>query len=168
MTVDVETVVDKDVAIIEVTMDEVVGIDMVDNVVDEEAGIRMLERVLLARVVWVVADADAASAVLDDVVAIEEATTIVELARVVGLCIVKEEELDVVVTAEDDVDVELGTTLVELDPVSVETELLPVGTSPALTHPVLAVKAAGHVTCTKSTVGLSAPSNQSNLQSQPG
>jgi len=48
-----------------------------------------------------------------------------------------------------------------------ETELEPVGSSPCLTHPVMEVKAAGHSTCTKSTVGLSAPWNQSNRQLHP-
>lgn len=36
--------------------------------------------------------------------------------------------------------------------------------SSALTHPVLAVRAAGQETCVKSTVGLSDPSNQSKRQ----
>lgn len=40
--------------------------------------------------------------------------------------------------------------------------------SSALLHPVLLVNAAGHSTCLKSTVGLSAPSNQLNLKLQPG
>jgi len=40
--------------------------------------------------------------------------------------------------------------------------------SSLLTQPVFAVIAAGHSTCTKSTVGLSAPENQSKRQSQPG
>lgn len=43
----------------------------------------------------------------------------------------------------------------------------PVGTSPSRTQPVLAVRAAGHSTCTKSTVGLLAPSNQSYLHEHP-
>lgn len=53
-------------------------------------------------------------------------------------------------------------------PSYVETELGPVGSSPERTHPVFAVSAAGHSTCTKSTVGLLAPSNQSYRQSHPG
>lgn len=40
--------------------------------------------------------------------------------------------------------------------------------SSALLHPVLLVNAAGHSTCLKSTVGLSAPSNHPNLKLQPG
>jgi hypothetical protein len=39
--------------------------------------------------------------------------------------------------------------------------------SSALTQPVFAVRAAGQATCSKDTVGLSAPSNQPNRQSQP-
>jgi hypothetical protein len=39
--------------------------------------------------------------------------------------------------------------------------------SSALKHPVFAVRAAGQATCSKDTVGLSAPSNQPNRQSQP-
>jgi hypothetical protein len=57
------------------------------------------------------------------------------------------------------------------DEATAETELvsvLPVGVSPALTQPVLAVRAAGQVTWTKSTVGLLAPMNQSNRKSHPG
>lgn len=46
-------------------------------------------------------------------------------------------------------------------------ELLLVGTSPALTQPVLAVSAAGQVTCLKVTPGLSLPPNQSKRHSQP-
>lgn len=44
------------------------------------------------------------------------------------------------------------------------TKLLPVGTSPARTQPVLAVRAAGQVTCSNETEGLSAFSKKSNLQ----
>lgn len=40
--------------------------------------------------------------------------------------------------------------------------------SSALLHPVLLVNSAGQLTCLKLTVGLSAPSNQSNLKLQPG
>lgn len=42
------------------------------------------------------------------------------------------------------------------------------GVSPSLVHPVLAVNSLGQVTASHSTVGLSAPSNQSHLKSQPG
>jgi len=80
----------------------------------------------------------------------------------------EEDEEVVAATADDEVLEETTALLVALVPASVETLLDPVGTSPARTHPVLAVRAAGHSTCTKSTVGLSAPSNQSYLQSQPG
>lgn len=67
---------------------------------------------------------------------------------------------------------------VELDPAAValapevETTLAPVGDSEiessARTQPDFAVIAAGQVTCSKETVGLSEPSNQSKRQSQPG
>jgi hypothetical protein len=40
--------------------------------------------------------------------------------------------------------------------------------SSVLLLPVFAMISAGHATCSKSTVGLSDPPNQSNLQSQPG
>jgi len=73
-------------------------------------------------------------------------------------------EEDVVATttgAVDEAELDTAAALVALPLASVETELAPVGTSPARTHPVFAVKAAGHSTWTKSTVGLSAPSNQS-------
>jgi len=48
------------------------------------------------------------------------------------------------------------------------TLLGPVGVSPALTHPVFAVNAAGQVTFWKLTAGLSAPSNQPKRKLHPG
>lgn len=144
-----------------VTMMRDVVFVAVDRVVDDEVG----------------KDVVSATAVVCDVVVDDkrvaeamEAEDEEEVDEVAAATVEEEEEEEVgdvtateVVVVVLDVVAALEAAELVLDGAADEDEALepPVGTSPALTHPVLAVKTAGHSTCTKLTVGLSAPSNQS-------
>jgi len=173
--------------------EEVIDVGDADATADEDAadeaddscGTRIAEEATVGcwNVLWEVATPAALDdGAIVDVAAADEigeevgvVAAMLELERIgVVVATLELEEEVVAATADDEelnettVELEATALLVALLPASVETLLDPVGTSPARTHPVLAVRAAGHSTCTKSTVGLSAPSNQSYRQSQPG
>lgn len=129
-------------------------------------------------------EAEVGATTAEDDLAEVGATTAEDDLAEVGTTMAELEDAEVGATTADEELAEVGTTTATFELELEETaEVLATGEeeaealpdapagmleSSALLHPVLLVNAAGHSTCLKSTVGLSAPSNHPNLKLQPG